>query len=61
MFATIESNTGVLPLIKALAAAQVLQMGDPDWTYKAVDCGNGLGRIDVYDEENELVISGFLP
>lgn len=61
MQATIKSSTGFLPLDKAKTVAKELQDSDPDWAYNVVDCKNGLGRIDIYDEEGELVVSGFLP
>ncbi|NJM67877.1 MAG: hypothetical protein HC851_20510 [Acaryochloris sp. RU_4_1] len=46
-------------LEKAHQVAAELQAGEEDgWAYEIVDCKNGLGRIDIYDEERELVCSG---
>ena len=60
MKARIESSTGFYNLDKAVKVAAELQTGDPDWKYEVIDCKNGLGRIDVYDEDNELIEQGFL-
>lgn len=57
----INIRTGLLPIEKAYTAANELQIGDPDWKYKVVDCNNGKGRIDVFDEDGEIVVRGFLP
>ena len=37
--------------------AQILQDGDPDWTYKAVHDpkGTGLSFIEVFDEDEEFI------
>ena len=56
----ITTATGCYNLEKAYKVAAEVQAGDEDWTYKVVDCKNGLGRIDVYDEDDEIVIKGFL-
>lgn len=53
------SRTGLLPLDKAIDAAKKLNESD-DWRYEVIDCKNGFGRIDVFDEDNEIVISGFI-
>lgn len=53
------ARTGAYSLEKANSIAQELN-GSDDWTYQVVDCKNGLGRIDVFDEENELVVQGFI-
>lgn len=52
-------RTGAYSLDKAYAVAKEMNESD-DWTYQVIDCKNGLGRIDVFDEENELVIQGFI-
>jgi hypothetical protein len=44
------------PLEKAREIAAQLQAGEEDgWTYEVVDCNNGLGRIDIRNEEGELI------
>lgn len=53
------ARTGAYSLEKANSIAQELN-GSDDWKYQVVDCKNGLGRIDVFDEENELVVQGFI-
>lgn len=58
---TIESATGLYSLEKARSLAEGLQAADCEgWSYRVVDALNGLGRIDVYDEEGQLVIKGML-
>jgi len=52
-------RTGAYSLDKANEIAKEMNETD-DWTYQVIDCKNGLGRIDVFDEENELVIQGFI-
>lgn len=61
MRATIKNSTGFLPLAKARLVAEALQASDPEWQYKVIDCQNGFGRIDIFDEDGELVESGFIP
>jgi hypothetical protein len=47
-------------LEKAHQVAAQLRAGEEDgWIYTVVDCKNGLGRIDIHDEEGELVTRGF--
>lgn len=53
-------RTGAYNLSKAIDIAKQMQDSDPDFKYVVEDCKNGLGRIDVYDEENELVQQGFI-
>lgn len=54
-------NTGLQPLGKAIADAEQLNAGcDDGWEFVVVDCGDGLARIDVYDEDHELVVAGAL-
>ena len=60
MKATINFATGWYTLSKAISVAAEMQAGDPDWRYEVVDCKNGFGRIDVYDESGLLVEQGFL-
>ena len=55
----IIDTTGFYNLAKAESVAKEMNATD-DWTYKVVDCENGLGRIDVYDEDGELAVEGFL-
>jgi len=55
----IKAVTGFYPIAKAIKIAEGVQQFDDDWTYKVVDCKNGLGRIDVYDEDGGLVVKGF--
>jgi len=59
-FATIESRTGFYQLAKAESIASELNGYDDDWTYTVTDCENGYGRIDVIDEDGEIVIKGFM-
>jgi len=57
----IEDRSGFHSLAKAHEVAAAMQAGDEDlWTYRVTDCKNGLGRIDVYDEDDEIVVSGFI-
>lgn len=57
----IKHPTGLYSLDKAKRIAEGLQKGDLcGWSYRVHDCNNGMGRIDVYDEENQLVEKGFL-
>ncbi len=60
MQATIAGPTGFYNLAKAIAVTKEMQEADPDWEYRVVDCMNGLGRIDVFDEDGELIEQGFL-
>ena len=54
-------TTGSYNLDKALkVCAELNSCVDDDWKYTVVDCKNGWGRIDVYDEDGELVEKGFL-
>lgn len=57
----ISSPTGCYSLDKANTIAEQLREGEEDgWTYRVVDCQNGFGRIDVYDEDDNLVKQGFM-
>jgi hypothetical protein len=56
----LKPATGLYNIEKARLVAQEMAASDLDWTYKVVDCNNGFGRIDIYDEDNELVVKGFL-
>ena len=60
MHSIINTATGFYNYDKAVKVAKELSDNDEDWTYEVVDCKNGLGRIDVYDEDGELVVAGFL-
>ena len=60
MMATIKTATGFHNIEKAKDLADKMNSYDDDWTYELFDCGNGLGRIDVIDEDGEVVISGFM-
>ncbi len=60
MKATIKAATGFYELAKAHEVAAGVAEHDEDWTYEVVDCKNGYGRIDVYDEDGELVVAGFM-
>jgi len=62
MKATISHATGLYSLEKAKKIANELNSSpDDDWSYKVTETANGkYGRIDVYDEEGELVEKGFL-
>ena len=53
------ARTGAYSLDNAKEIAKEMNASD-DWTYRVVDCENGLGRIDVFDEDNELVVRGFI-
>ena len=55
-----NTATGFYQYDKAVKIAAELQAADEDWTYKAVDCTNGLGRIDVIDEDGVVIEEGFL-
>lgn len=59
MKATIHATTGSYNIEKAHEVADAMNAND-DWTYTVIDHKNGLGRIDVYDEDGELVVKGFL-
>lgn len=59
MKATTNIGTGFYEYAKAVEFVNTVD-GDDDWTYVVVDCKNGLGRIDVYDEDNDLVVKGFI-
>lgn len=52
-------TTGFYSLEKAKAIVSAVS-ADDDWTYTVVDCKNGYGRIDAYDEDGELVVKGFM-
>lgn len=55
----IRAKQAFYTLEKANKYAAALTAADEDgWTYKVIDCKNGLGRIDVYDEDGELVFKG---
>lgn len=56
---TIRTATGFYDYKKALEFVASVDPDD-DWNYVVVDCKNGLGRIDVYDEDNELIVKGFI-
>ena len=56
---TIRTATGFYEYEKALDFVKNVD-ADDDWTYVVVDCKNGLGRIDVYDEDGELIAEGFV-
>ena len=59
MKATTNIGTGFYEYEKAVELVKSVDEND-DWTYIVVDCKNGLGRIDAYDEDNELIIKGFI-
>ena len=59
MKATINATTGFYSLEKAKAIVATVA-DDDDWTYVVVDCENGYGRIDAYDEHGEIVVQGFM-
>ena len=59
MKAIISLRTGCYPLQKAIKIAEELNNTD-DWKYVVIDCKNGLGKIDVYDEDNQIVVEGFI-
>lgn len=53
-------RTGLYPLEKANEVAKEMQDTEGcGWTYSVVDLNNGKGRIDVYDQDNELIAKGF--
>ena len=54
----LETECIEYPLYFVSKKANEIQEGDPEWTYKVEDLGNGLGRLDVYNEENFLVHKG---
>jgi len=61
MKATINTGTGFYNLDKAIQIANEMNENPwDDWEYKVVDCNNGYGRIDVYDEDGELAEQGFM-
>ena len=43
------------PLEKAESMAKQLSTSDPDWEYRVIDCGNGLAKVEVYDEAGAYV------
>lgn len=45
-------------LEKAQRCAAILQADDLFWTYKVHDGINGMARIDLYDEDGELIHKG---
>jgi len=59
MLATSKATTGFCNLAKAYELVGSVA-DDDDWTYEVVDCGNGFGRIDAYDEDGVLVVKGFM-
>lgn len=57
----IGGRSGAYPLNKATEIASILQNDeDNDCRYEVIDCKNGLGRIDVYDEEGILIQQGLV-
>ncbi len=57
----IGGRSGAYPLNKAIEIAAILQNDeDNDWRYEVIDCKNGLGRIDVYDDEGFLIQQGLI-
>jgi len=58
MQATIQSSMVLYSLPQAESIAAKMNASD-DWEYKVVDCQNGKGRIDVYDEDGFLIHKGF--
>lgn len=57
----IGGRSGAYQLKKALEIANILQNDpDNDCEYKVIDCKNGLGRIDVYDNEGFLIQQGLV-
>lgn len=57
---TIEAATGFYNIEKAKSLANEMNSYEDDWSYVVEDCGNGLGRIDIIDEDGEVVVSGFM-
>ena len=47
------------PIAKAIEMAKTLQENDPEWTYTVHHGQNGMGRIDVHDEDGHLLSEGF--
>ncbi|MES0445048.1 MAG: hypothetical protein ABUJ92_00745 [Desulfobacterales bacterium] len=61
MQAIISARSGLFNIDKANEVAAELNADvDDDWNYLVIDCNNGYGRIDVYDEDEELVFKGFV-
>lgn len=58
MMLIIDRECMEYPLHFVSRKAKEIQEGDPDWHYKVEDLRNGLGRLDVYDEDNVLVQKG---
>lgn len=61
MMGTIHATTGFYQF--EIAKQKVAQLNATEydgWEYKLIDCKNGLGRIDAYDEDGELVVKGFM-
>lgn len=59
MSTLITVPSGFYPLKKAQEIARQLNESDTEgWQYKAIDCQNDYGRIDVYDEDNYLIHEG---
>ncbi len=57
----IGGRSGAYPMNKAIEIAAILQNDeDNDWRYEVIDCKNGLGRIDVYDDEGFLIQQGLI-
>lgn len=54
---TINTTPTLYDAATAHAKAAELQSSDPDWKYTVVEFGNGLARIDMYDETGEFVAS----
>lgn len=46
------------PIDRVKSGADILNKDADDWEFRVVDCGDGLGRIDVYDEEKYLIHEG---
>ncbi len=59
MNGTVRIATGFYEYEKAVEFVKGVDAED-DWTYVVVDCKNGLGRIDAYDEDGELIVKGFI-
>ena len=55
-----DDRAGFYTLDRAREVAASLQANDPDWTYEVADCGNGLGRIDIIDEDGFVVKAAFV-
>lgn len=56
---TITSSQVFHSLKKAQEIAAAMNASEDDWSYIVIDCKNGFGRIDVIDEDSEVVFSGF--